>query len=141
MLTHLPDGSRERVNVHLPSTTVLVTADFRQIERALRNIVENALTYSDGGIDVSVATGSVEVAVTVEDRGPGIPAAERERVFEPFFRGSTIRGAASGTGLGLAITREIVRAHGGRIRIEDAEPCGTRFVVSLPNEEDSDGDS
>jgi two-component system sensor histidine kinase KdpD len=141
MLTHLPDGSRERVRVHLPAATVLVTADFRQIERALRNVVENALTYSDSDIDVSATTGSAGVAVTVEDRGPGIPAGERERVFEPFFRGSTIRGAASGTGLGLAITREIVRAHGGRIRIEDAEPCGTRVVVSLPNEEDSDGDS
>jgi signal transduction histidine kinase len=116
-----------------------VTVDFKQLERALRNLVENALTYSDGDVAVTVEMEPPGMTVTVEDRGPGIPPAEREHVFEPFFRGSTVRGAASGTGLGLAITREIVHAHDGRIRVEDAEPYGARFVISLPTKARNDG--
>jgi two-component system sensor histidine kinase KdpD len=139
MLSRLPDGSRERVRVRLPKAPVIITADFRQLERALRNIVENAPLYSDEDVEVAVRTGPAGVVVTVEDRGPGIPLAERERVFEPFFRGSTVRVAGSGTGLGLAISREIVRAHGGTISIEEAEPRGTRLVVTLSNGEGNDG--
>jgi len=139
MLSHLPQGSRERVSVRLPGTASPVTVDFKQLERALRNLVENALTYSDGDVVVTVEMEPAEMTVTVEDRGPGIPLAEREHVFEPFFRGSTGRGAASGTGLGLAITREIVHAHDGGIRIEDGEPWGTRFVISLPTKARNDG--
>jgi signal transduction histidine kinase len=101
----------------------------------VRNLVENGLVYSEGDVAVSVRTDRKRTTVTVEDRGPGIPFAERERVFDPFFRGSTVRHGAAGTGLGLAITREIVRAHGGSIRIEDAEPRGARFVIVLPEEE------
>ncbi len=141
MLSHLPAESRERVDVRLPGSTVLVTADFRQLERALRNLVENGLAYSDADVLLSVRRWSTEVEVTVEDEGPGIPPAEREHVFEPFFRGSAVRGASPGTGLGLAITREIVRAHGGRVRIEDAEGGGTRFVVVLPHGGRTDGQS
>ncbi len=140
MLSHLPATSRERVDVRLPAETVLVTADFRQLERALRNLVENALAYSDTGVVVSVRAWPTEVDVTVEDHGRGIPPAERERVFQPFFRGSAA-GGTPGTGLGLAIAREIVRAHGGRIRIEDSEAGGTRVVVVLPQGEGGDGQS
>ena len=136
MLSHLTAASEARVGVDLPAAAVLVTADFRQMERAVRNVVENALTYSDEDVCVTVGTGEQLVIVSVEDRGPGIPLSERERVFEPFFRGSTVRSEASGTGLGLAITREIVVAHGGSVRIEEAMPHGTRFVISLPSEEE-----
>jgi two-component system sensor histidine kinase KdpD len=137
MLSHLLIGSRDRVSVSLPpGTDVVVTADFRQLERAVRNLVENGLAYSEEDVAVSVRTDHKGTIVTVEDQGPGIPRVERERVFEPFFRGSTIRHGAAGTGLGLAITREIVRAHGGSIRIEDAEPRGTRFVIFLPDGEE-----
>jgi two-component system sensor histidine kinase KdpD len=139
MLSHLPDDSRERVRVRLPESPVVVTADFRQLERALRNIIENALLYSEGDVGIGVVSGPSGVTITVADRGPGIPVAEREHVFEPFFRGSATRGAASGTGLGLAITREIMRAHGGSVRIQEDQAPGTRFVVSLPNREDDDG--
>jgi signal transduction histidine kinase len=136
MLSHLPAPSEERVSVTLPSAAVTVRADFRQIERALRNVVENALKYSDQEVRVSVRTEGQMVVIGVEDRGPGIPPSERERVFEPFFRGSAVRGEASGTGLGLAIAREIVAAHHGAVRIEDSQPHGTRLVISLPNKEE-----
>jgi signal transduction histidine kinase len=74
----------------------------------------------------------------VQDEGPGIPAEEHEAVFEKFFRGRrTGQKAPSGTGLGLAITREIVRAHGGSVYIEDVAPHGARFVIDLPTAPDS----
>jgi two-component system sensor histidine kinase KdpD len=74
------------------------------------------------------------VLVTVEDRGPGVAEGEKERVFEKFFRGAASGQAPGGTGLGLAIAHEIVRSHGGRLYVEDAEPHGARFVVALPHD-------
>ncbi len=73
------------------------------------------------------------VQIWVEDEGPGISADEHEAVFEKFYRGRrTGTKVRSGTGLGLAITREIVRAHGGSIHVEDVVPRGARFVIDLP---------
>jgi two-component system sensor histidine kinase KdpD len=137
MLSHLPGPSEERVRVTLPPAAVFVKADFRQMERAVRNVVENALKYSNDAVLVVVETEDQTVTISVEDHGPGIPPSEREHLFEPFFRGSAVSGKASGTGLGLAITREIVAAHGGSVRIEDPEPPGARFVISLPLEQES----
>jgi two-component system sensor histidine kinase KdpD len=68
----------------------------------------------------------------VRDEGPGIPHAERERVFEPFYRGATAKHAVPGSGLGLAICRGIVEAHGGAIRVEPTER-GTSIAVFLPD--------
>ena len=137
MLSHLPATSEERVRITLPAAAVIVKADFRQLERAVRNVVENALKYSDDVVLVVVETGEQTATISVEDLGPGVPPFERERVFEPFFRGSAVGGAASGTGLGLAITREIVAVHGGSVRIEDSAPLGAMFVISLPSEQES----
>jgi len=86
-----------------------------------------------GPLRVGARSTDTGVRVWVEDEGPGIPAGEHEAVFEKFYRarqtGTKVR---SGTGLGLAIAREIVRAHGGSIRVEDVVPHGARFVVDLP---------
>ena len=72
--------------------------------------------------------------IWVEDLGPGIAPEEHDAVFEKFYRGHSTSGhAPSGTGLGLAITREIVRSHGGTIRVEDVVPHGARFVIALPS--------
>jgi two-component system, OmpR family, sensor histidine kinase KdpD len=68
----------------------------------------------------------------VRDEGPGIPPAERERIFEPFYRGATVERAVAGSGLGLAICRGIVEAHGGTIRVEPTER-GTSIAVFLPD--------
>ncbi|MFN0066649.1 MAG: sensor histidine kinase, partial [Limisphaerales bacterium] len=77
------------------------------------------------------AAGGVTRGVT--DAGPGIPAAERERVFRPFHRvGGELRRETTGVGIGLAIVRHIVEAHGGRVWIEEAAPSGTRVVLELP---------
>jgi two-component system sensor histidine kinase KdpD len=98
----------------------------------LVNLLENALKFSPAGerIEVDVTQRGSEVLLRVTDRGPGLPASERERVFEPFQRGAAAR-AGSGAGLGLAIARGFVEANGGRLWAE-ASGEGASFVVALP---------
>lgn len=125
---------RGRLRFDVPGGLPRVSVDFNQMVRALSNVIDNALIYSPEGTPVTVAarrTGS-ELQVAVTDAGPGVPDDERERVFEKFYRGSGGAAAPMGTGLGLAITREIVRSHGGRVWVEDAQPRGARYVIALP---------
>jgi two-component system, OmpR family, sensor kinase len=102
------------------------------LERLVRNLVDNAVRHSppEGTVHVSARTRAFELEVTVADEGEGIPTEARERVFEPFFRLPRDRGV-SGAGLGLAIAREIARAHGGDIHLDERGP-GARFVLRLP---------
>ena len=99
----------------------------------LRNLVDNAIKYtpSGGTIDVDVCAGEKSVIVCVEDSGPGIPAEERERVFDRFYR---IAGSeASGSGLGLAIIKAIAERHGGTLQLAQSERLGgLKVVVRLP---------
>jgi two-component system, OmpR family, sensor histidine kinase TctE len=95
------------------------------------NVIDNAIRYSTAGGEVTVRVTAGECPeVAVEDRGPGIPPAERELVFERFYR--VLGTQESGSGLGLAIAREIVEAHGAQIRVEDREGGGTRVVIAFP---------
>jgi two-component system sensor histidine kinase TctE len=103
------------------------------------NLVDNALRYTPRGGAVSVTLGraGAEVVLRVEDSGPGIPEAERARVFERFYRLRRAEGEAevAGTGLGLAIVREIIAAHGGTVSLSDrTPPPGLAVVVTLPPE-------
>jgi two-component system sensor histidine kinase KdpD len=122
---------RRRISLAVPDDLPVLCVDFQQIARALQNLIENALLYSPAGVSVGAAALDGSLEIWVEDEGPGIPPPDRERIFEKFYRGSAA-GTPSGTGLGLAIAREIVRYHGGRIRVEDRKPRGSRFVFSLP---------
>ena len=109
-------------------------ADAAQLERAFANLLENALRYSAGRpVFVHARRAGPRVVVRVVDQGPGIAPAERERIFEPFYRGRS-RGAGgwSGSGLGLAIAKGFVEANGGSIAVESLPGQGTSFVVSLP---------
>jgi two-component system sensor histidine kinase KdpD len=136
VVSRLPAAQRGRVHFSLSEGAPTICADFSQLARALFNLVENALAYSPPGETV-VVTSSVragEVLIAVEDRGPGVGGTERSRIFEKFFRGAASGQAPGGTGLGLPIAREIVRSHGGRLYVEDAEPHGARFVVALPSD-------
>lgn len=105
------------------------------LSRVLRNLVDNAVRHASSQVTVSVSvTGpaSARARVEVADDGAGVPAADRERIFERFTRLDDARDRdAGGSGLGLAIAREIVVAHGGTVVVEDALP-GARFVVTLP---------
>jgi signal transduction histidine kinase len=112
-----------------------VLGDKRRLERVVANLVDNAAAYGGGAINVGVARQNGRVRVVVDDRGAGVPSAERTKVFERFFRGSAAgrRGTGSGSGLGLALVAEHVRLHGGTVWVEDGpEGLGARFVVELP---------
>lgn len=104
------------------------------VRRATRNLIENAVSYGDEA-RVSMVVNPDSIAIDIVDRGPGIPAELREKVFEPFFRVEASRSRDSGgAGLGLAIARTLVLGMGGSIAIEDlADGPGTRVRVTLPN--------
>jgi two-component system sensor histidine kinase KdpD len=103
------------------------------LEQVLVNLLENAAKYTGEGTPIDVAAGQREgaVAISVSDRGPGIPADERERVFEKFHRGVSER-TKGGVGLGLTICRAIVATHGGRIWVDDRDGGGATFAFTLP---------
>jgi two-component system sensor histidine kinase KdpD len=110
-----------------------VPVDVVQMDQALTNILENALRYSpDGGpISISASRWQDAVEVRVADRGPGIPADRRDRVFEEFYR-RDVNSERAGTGLGLAIARAVVSAHGGAIWIEETPGGGATVGLRLP---------
>jgi two-component system sensor histidine kinase KdpD len=109
-----------------------VPMDVTQIDQVLTNLLENAAKFSPPGSEIAVHAVRWQdvVQVRVADRGAGIPAEDRERVFEPFYRAEGDTGR--GTGLGLAIARAIVEAHGGRIWTDGAPGGGTTVVFELP---------
>jgi signal transduction histidine kinase len=104
------------------------------LRRLLRNLLENARRHGGGGpIELAVAPLAARGArLWVEDRGPGVPAAERERIFEPFYRLAGSREAQGGVGLGLSLVRQIARRHGGEARCLPRPGGGSRFEVDLP---------
>lgn len=117
------------VRLELEPGLPLVHADAMQIERAIANLVDNAVRHSNGKpVRVSTVRDGAFVEVRVADSGPGIDPDDRERIFEPFFRAS----GGGGAGLGLAIARGFVEANGGRIRVDACEGRGARFTIRLP---------
>jgi K+-sensing histidine kinase KdpD len=123
----------ERVVVSLAPDTAPVRVDPAQLEHVLVNLLENALKFSapEDPVEVWVEQNEDAVVARVIDRGPGIPADERERVFEPFNRGTGGDGAR-GSGLGLAIARGFVQENGGRLWVESAAGAGSEFVLAFP---------
>ncbi len=127
-----PDATVEcTVDPGLP----LVMADADALRAAIKNLVVNALKHGrQSPVRVSArAERSGQVVIEVEDHGPGIPEDELPRVFDAFFRGKRARdGQVDGSGIGLNVVYQVVRSHGGRIRVSRAEPQGTRFTVQVP---------
>ncbi len=116
-----------------------VRADAAHLERAFANLLENAVRYSGGlPVSVHVRRNGPRVVVRVVDQGPGIGAAERARIFEPFYRipthAATGGEAGAGSGLGLAIAKGFVEANDGTISVESLPGQGSSFVVTLPIE-------
>jgi signal transduction histidine kinase len=111
--------------------------DEARIERIVANLVSNAVKYSPRGGEITITVDMEEregqdwATLVVHDQGIGIPPAEVERIFEPYYRGSNIAGTVSGSGIGLAGTRNIVEQHGGLISVE-SEVGETTFTVRLP---------
>ena len=115
--------------------SVPADVDQTRLEQVLVNLLDNAIKYSPNGgtIDVrtSVAAPPVSVQITVRDRGIGVPAAHRERIFERFYQVQK-RDNPSGMGLGLYVSRQIVELHGGTLAVEFPIDGGSRFIVTLP---------
>jgi two-component system nitrogen regulation sensor histidine kinase NtrY len=109
----------------------VLEVDPDHVKRAVLNLVDNAVAAVRGIGEVDVETvatdGGRRVRIVVSDRGPGVPAALRDKLFQPYY--ST---KVSGMGLGLAIVQEIVAEHGGSLHVEDNVPSGSRFIIELP---------
>lgn len=124
----------------LPDRPLLVSGDAERLRQVVDNLLVNVRRHTPPGTPASIALSALHgsVVLTVEDRGPGIPEAERERIFDRFVRLDPARTRASGgAGLGLALARSIVVAHGGSIRYRPADPTGSIFEVSLPADRDT----
>jgi two-component system sensor histidine kinase KdpD len=114
----------------------LVRADAAQLERAFTNLIANARRHGhDAQVSVRARAVGPRLVVRVVDGGPGIPAAEQQRIFEPFWRADGAAGA--GSGLGLAIVRGFVEANGGTVSVESLPGQGSSFVVTFPLDQDA----
>jgi len=126
------------VDVDVAETLPPVAADAALLERALANLIANAANVSPPGVPVRVTAGEVgtgdehRIDICVIDRGPGIPPAQREQVFQPFQRLVDHGGHGAGVGLGLAIARGFIEAMGGELTVDDTPGGGTTMVVGLP---------
>jgi signal transduction histidine kinase len=139
-LTGLAAEECSRVNAELiaeaQAPALLLRGSPRLLRRLLRNLLENARRYSNGEITLALSAGGSAAAplavIRVNDRGPGVPAAQRERIFEPFYRLPGASEREGGVGLGLALVKSIAERHGGTVRCEDNPGGGASFVVELP---------
>ena len=118
------------------SHSLTVQGSPRLLRRLIRNLLENARRYSTGDINLELAqtrVGARQLAVVkVHDRGPGVPAGQRERIFEPFYRLPGASEREGGVGLGLALVKSISQRHGGSVRCEARPGGGASFIVELP---------
>ncbi|MDP3171996.1 MAG: HAMP domain-containing sensor histidine kinase [Polaromonas sp.] len=108
----------------------------RLLRRLIRNLLENARRYGTGEISLELSQSGMgtqeRVVIRVNDRGPGVPVNQRERIFEPFYRLPGASEREGGVGLGLALVKSITERHGGTVRCEDRPGGGASFVVELP---------
>jgi len=117
------------------TTPARCSADEAQLERVIDNLVSNAIHHTPAGtsIDVRVTMTGSWIVVTVDDDGPGVDDGDKQRIFEPYNRGSA-GSDRPGTGLGLFLAREFTELHGGFVHCADAAGGGARFVVRLPQQ-------
>ena len=126
-----------RLQVPEGHQTLEVLGVSKLLRRLVRNLLENARRHGrvpghDPEVTLALSSSTLEVQVRVCDRGPGVPAALRERIFEPFYRLPGASEGSGGVGLGLALVQSIAHRHGGTVRCEAREGAGACFVVSLP---------
>jgi signal transduction histidine kinase len=121
-----------RVDAAANGVSLTVNGDERLLRRALRNLLENARRYGGGEIGVSTERAAGRSVVRVCDRGPGVPEALRERIFEAFYRLPGHAEREGGVGLGLSLVRQIAERHGGTVRCEARDGGGSCFVLTLP---------
>jgi signal transduction histidine kinase len=125
----LPASQGHPLHLELPETPIIVRGEAESLEDALRNLIDNAIAYSPTGSAVDIAV-TQDAGLEVRDRGPGILAGDRQRIFERFWRGRKPTG--EGAGLGLSIVKSIVTRHGGSVSIRDNPGGGTIFRLQFP---------
>jgi PAS domain S-box-containing protein len=129
------DGSMT-IEVDLDDHVGVASGDSDRIQQVLVNLLDNAAKYGSAPVKVSVESTNGVVRIAVSDAGPGIGVADRDRIFEKFYRADRQRTqAARGTGLGLYISRELAERMGGRLALTSAPGAGATFVVELPRPE------
>ncbi len=135
-LTGLAAEECARAGAELVASThaesLVVNGVPKLLRRAVRNLLENARRYSSGPVTVELTREGNCAVVRVRDRGPGVPAAERERIFEPFYRLAGASERHGGVGLGLALVRSITQRHHGSVRCEDQAGGGACFALRIP---------
>lgn len=120
------------VEYHAYPHRVLTLGRSVALKRAIDNLIENAIKYA-GSAKVTLKIKHKRALILIEDSGPGIPKNQIEKVFEPFYRGEHSRSRdTGGTGLGLAVARDVIKVHGGIIKLETRDEGGLRVIVSLP---------
>ena len=126
-----PDAAKPRLEL---APDLLVAADPDSIRRILANLLDNASRYGGPGVRIRVATSGTEreALLDVTDDGPGIAAADIERIFEAFYRVRSDAAGPGGTGLGLALARSLAERDGGRLIVDSKPGAGSRFRLSLP---------
>ena len=132
-IRHLAD--QRNVKIRSSAVDELVELDRAQVVRALSNLMENAVKYSDDGsiVEIDGEIDSSSVRFTIRDDGIGIPSADLQRIFERFYRVDTARSRSTGgTGLGLSIVRHVAQNHGGEVLVSSREGEGSTFVLLLP---------
>lgn len=133
----LAEEKRQTVSIDVRGRTV-IRGDAAMLRQALLNLIDNAIRYTPPGGHIRLVVGGGapgSSTIEVEDDGPGIPAEERDRIFERFHRATSGSAAAAhGTGLGLAIARGAVEAAGGRLEYEDVTGGGSRFRITFPGQ-------
>ena len=125
------------ISFEVPDDLPNLLLDPELLRLAFRQVIDNAAKYSPTGspIEISVDRESNQILFLIRDHGPGIANSEQGRVFERFYRSDLTRDTVPGTGLGLTIAQDIVRAHGGAIRVQSTDTGGALFVISLPFEQ------
>ena len=130
------------LEIDIPADLPLVKVDFPLIEHVMINLLENAAKYSPQGSKISVSARYLDQAMrfTVTDHSPSVPAAERVRIFDKFYRLHYSK-QVGGTGLGLSICKGIIEAHGGKIWVDPSPDYGNRFIFTLPVTEQPGGET
>lgn len=140
-LAELIEGVARRMQINCPPNIELalelkeceLLADGHFVQRALQNILQNAMRYAKSKIQVSIEESEHQVCILIDDDGFGVSAADRQRIFEPFFRPDSSRDRKrGGAGLGLAIVRRIQQWHAGSCYVEDSPLGGARFILCYP---------
>lgn len=129
------EAKRRSIELTIDTDESIVLGRAMDLERMLRNLMDNAVRHSPvgGRVRVEAKSAGPDVQIFVSDDGPGVPDSERERIFEPFFRAAAERRRDDGSGLGLAIVREIARMHGGDVSVEGGpNGRGALFRARLP---------